>query len=161
SDIERAAGRYPYAWRARIVHSFLSYVPGDPGAASADFEVASLYREDSLTFDSEIFELADSVLGELVSQGKMPELEYRVQVSYYFLGLLGDINRFGYDPDLWSQFTKYGLLNDRNPQVASAIAKHLPFKPENAPKALRLMMLFVALNTGDADTVRKLERAKF
>lgn len=159
AEVRAEAEKYPYSWRARIIRTFLDGMEGK--SFGADAAASDLYREDPLTYDSKVFELVESMLNEGLQAGRVSQLDYQDQVQFYFLNLLGMVPKFGYDADLWSQFESYGLTNERNAQLEKLVAKYLPFKPENTPKALRPMFMFLALNWGDSDTVRRLYQSSF
>jgi hypothetical protein len=48
------------------------------------------------------------------------------------------------------------MLNERNSQVRFLLSKYIPFTPETAPKDLRPMLFYNAVNRGDTPTVKKL-----
>jgi hypothetical protein len=118
-----------------------------------------LYIDDALTFSSVTFDLMQSFLDEGVRIGTVPYGDYRHQIQKFFLALLGSVHRFRYDPDLWMQFTHYGLLDERNVQVASVLAKRIPLDSRSAPADLRLMLMIMAMNSGDDGTAQKLHNA--
>lgn len=160
-EIKAASDKSPYSWQARLIRSFINLLKGDTKAAQEDAAAEALYREDPLTYNSKIFELMESMLSEASMMGRIPELTYRQQVDYFFVNMLGYAPRLGYDADLWMQLTKFGMLNERNMQVEAVIRKFLPFTPESMPKSLRPMVMFLALNTGQTETLRRLFAASF
>lgn len=154
-EFRRAAERHPYSWRARILVGFMKQINGDPKAMDELF-ASALYREDTLTFQSELFRLINTLLEEGVRRGGVKEMDYRRQVEVSFLSLLGSVSSFGYDGDLWGQFASYGLLNERSTQVQYVLSKQIPFPPGSLPIAVRPLFLLSAMNMGNDAAVQKL-----
>jgi tetratricopeptide (TPR) repeat protein len=159
-ELKQAAGRHPYSWRARLLLALIRQLEGDP-KATEDANISDLYREDALTFMSQSFELMNSLLEEGMYLGRVSEQDYRRQVELHFLGLVAAVDRFGYDADLWGQFTSFGQLNERNAQILVAMSKYIPFKPESAPVNLRPLLLLAALNFGDTAQIEALAKLPY
>lgn len=154
-EFKAATARYPYSWRARVINAFLRQLEGDPKALD-DVNKGSLYQEDALTFNAETFELMGSLLEEAFNLGRIKELDYRRQVDMYFITLLSLSEKFGYDSDIWEEFTRFGQFNERNPQVRWAFEKRLPFNLESVPTSLRPLLIMESMNRGDDDRTAKL-----
>ncbi len=161
TELRQVAGRFPYSWRARMLLSLLNAIAGDEAGSSTEFTKSEIYREDPLTFNSEIFGFMEPFLEEALRLGRIKELDYRRRVDIYFLTLLRSAGAFGYDPNLWLQFTQLGLTNERNAQVVAVASRFVPFRPEAAPKELRPMLIFLGLNSGDSAMIERLHTVKF
>lgn len=159
-DLKRATAAHPYAWRMRVLAGFLRQVDGDSKAVE-ELSKGVLYREDTVTFLSDLFALMTSLLEEGVRMKRVDEMTYRREVELGFLSMLGSVPDFGYDADLWGQFASYGLLNERSTQVEYLLSKHIPFAPKELPIAVRPFFLLSAMNRGNDQVVRLLDGIAF
>jgi hypothetical protein len=159
-EIRTAAEKNPYSWRARLLLSFVKQLDGDK-TADKDLDISSLYLEDPLTYTTQTFELLNSLLEEGVRLGKVSQADYRRQIDFSFLGLLGSTSQFGYDADVWGQFLSLGMLDERNTQMQLVLSRSIPFEPASAPATLRPLLLLNALNQGDDAMVEKLNAVPY
>lgn len=160
-DFRTAAARHPYSWRARIISYLISSIEKDQKAMEREGQAVDRYMDDQLTVFAAYFEFQDAFTTEAVLLNRLDPAVYRSQLDFFFLNLRDFADRFGYDPDLWMQFAKYGMFNERNGQVQQVVASHLKFAPANTPKALRPMMFLLALNRGDTAAVQQMYDGKF
>ena len=159
-EFKTAALEYPYSWRARLVLYLVRKIQGDPNLEK-EGQAADRFMDDPLTFNSQLFEFMDLFMIEAVQLGRIPMETYRSQTDLYFLLLKDSASKFGYDADIWMQFAKYGMFNERNAQVNQVVSRFLKFTPESAPRSLRPMLLFLAMNRGDTQSVEKLFKGNY
>ncbi len=154
-EFRAAAIKHPYSWRARIVLYFIKKIKGEVNIEE-DALAADRYMDDPLTFNAKLFDFMESFMAEAVGLGTLTPETYRAQLDFYFLTLRDFNERFGYDADLWMNFIKFGLFNERTAQVGQVAANRLKFEPAKAPKDLKPVLLLIATNRGDSATARKL-----
>ena len=159
--LKTQAEAHPYSWRAQITMAFACQIQGDTEGAKQAALAADRYIDDPLNFKSVLADLMYSFMMEAVQANTLAEQALRNQLDFSFLSLLDDVGKFGYDAELWSQITTYGLFNERTAQVTQLLAKHLPMKLEDSPRDLRPILLLAALNRGDAAAVAKLSKTSY
>ncbi len=148
-EFKAAAEKHPYSWRARVVMSFVRKMQGDSKASEQDALASDRYIDDPLNFACSFFDLMDSFMSEAVELGTLKPETYREQLDFYFLSLLEFAPKFGYDADIWGQFIRYGMFNERTAQVSQVVKKYLPFNKTQVPASLRPSLMLLALNEGD------------
>jgi len=78
-DFLKASEQYPYAWRARMITALIKQINGDPTAMN-DLNSGAMYRDDSLTYTADSFDLMQTMLEEGVRMKRVPEMDYRHNV---------------------------------------------------------------------------------
>ena len=159
-EFRTAAAKHPYAWRARLVTAIADKLT-NTGSVDRDLLATMTYGDDTLTVEAEMFDYLEGFMAEAIGMGKLQPDVYRTQTDLAFLMLKDEIDRFGYDADLWLQIVRYGMFNQRGAQVQALVRDRLRFSPERAPKDLKPALLLLAMNRGDEKAIRLLSANGF
>jgi uncharacterized caspase-like protein len=161
SEFKVVADQNPYSWRARMVVGFIGYVRGDEKAATEMLAASERYVDDPVISLAEFFDFMEQFLAEGVELKTVPLETYRAKLDLFFLLMKDYAPLFGYDPDVWQEFIKFGLFGERNVQVQQVVSRYFPGTPDKAPENLRPMLMFLALNNGDRAAMSSLFKASF
>ncbi len=154
-EFSAAAARHPYSWRAQCVLYILATVRDDKVAMKDHLSAIDKYLDDPMTLEMSTYAFMDDFLKEGVDLGRVPATVYRSQLEFYFFRLRNYLDKFGFDPDAWEAFIRYGIQCDRSGQTEQMVAAYLKFTPETTPKALRPILATLAINRGDPASAKR------